>query len=237
MLLDERLRRLLCMRSRVKEVSEASSMCEAVRSLAGAERMSSGGEGMVVFDVCSGKGLGATLLSFLLPRGRVVMLDSNGGMDLSHLRARPNLSFRHVDLFSADTPAVLREEASGASYVVAVGMHLCGALSPRLIDLAVAGGTIDAMALCPCCLKGAHGKAVARSAAERSVEPYAVLVETLQAICEREIEAAAAGGGARSRVGVWTDREMLSPKNRYITVQKWAADKAAPDVALCQACA
>ena len=101
MLLDERLRRLLCMRSRVKEVSEASSMCEAVRSLAGAgrsssggegmahsqlsraywlgaERMSSGGEGMVVFDVCSGKGLGATLLSFLLPRGRVVMLDSNG---------------------------------------------------------------------------------------------------------------------------------------------------------------
>mmetsp|Transcript_10353 Transcript_10353/g.30894 ORF Transcript_10353/g.30894 Transcript_10353/m.30894 type:complete len:156 (+) Transcript_10353:238-705(+) len=140
MLLDERLRRLLCMRSRVKEVSEASSMCEAVRSLAGAERMSSGGEGMVVFDVCSGKGLGATLLSFLLPRGRVVMLDSNGGMDLSHLRARPNLSFRHVDLFSADTPAVLREEAAGASYVVAVGMHLCGALSPRLIDLAVAGG-------------------------------------------------------------------------------------------------
>ena len=71
-----------------------------------------------------------------------------------------------MDLFSADTPAVLREEAAGAilrcrrrhahrrgqegispaelhtgaSYVVAVGMHLCGALSPRFIDLAVAGG-------------------------------------------------------------------------------------------------
>ena len=41
--------------------------------------MSAGGEGMVVFDVCSGKGLGAMLLSFLLPQGRVVMLDSNGG--------------------------------------------------------------------------------------------------------------------------------------------------------------
>lgn len=34
-----------------------------------------------------------------------------------------------------------------------VGMHLCGALSPRLIDLVVAVESIDAMVLCPCCLK------------------------------------------------------------------------------------
>ena len=56
MLEDDRLRSLLAMRSRVKEVSEAYSVCELVRSIAGPERMANGGEGVVVFDVCSGKG-------------------------------------------------------------------------------------------------------------------------------------------------------------------------------------
>eukprot|EP00966_Prymnesium_polylepis_P038186 885318-Prymnesium_polylepis.1 len=167
MLDDESLRALLAMRSRVKEVSEAFSVCEVVRSVAGAERIQGGGEGMVVFDVCSGKGLGATLLSFLLPKGKIVMLDANGHMELSHVQARPNLSFRHLDIFSDGAPALLREEAAGASFVMALGMHLCGALSPRLIDLAVAVDAIDAMALCPCCLKGSHGKAVAHAAKAR----------------------------------------------------------------------
>eukprot|EP00964_Phaeocystis_antarctica_P088754 scaffold56495_cov96-Phaeocystis_antarctica.AAC.1 len=56
--------------------------------------MAAGGAGVVVLDFCSGKGLvahcsprragcsptcaGATLLSFVLPQGRIVMLDANG---------------------------------------------------------------------------------------------------------------------------------------------------------------
>ena len=43
-----------------------------------------------------------------------------------------------------------------------VGTHLCGSLSPRLIDLAVRSSTIDALVLCPCCLKGGFGMAVVR---------------------------------------------------------------------------
>ena len=157
MLRDERLRALLAMRSRVKEVTEAWSVCEQarcccthsatgrglpptkrracanpapapapasaqVRALLDAETMAAGGAGVVVLDLCSGKGLGAcvlrcspmpqacnpkhatpsmqpqacdprrtgcnpmcagaTLLSFLLPAGRIVMLDANGEKQL-----------------------------------------------------------------------------------------------------------------------------------------------------------
>ena len=49
-----------------------------VREMVGPEALARGGEGVVVLDVCSGKGLGATVLSYLLPRGKVVMIDANG---------------------------------------------------------------------------------------------------------------------------------------------------------------
>lgn len=231
-LADERLRALLAMRSRVKELSEACSVCEQVRALVGADTVAAGGEGAVVLDVCSGKGLGATLLSYMLPKGRVVMLDANGEMELAHVAARPNLSFRHADIFSAQLPAVVREEAAGAAVCVAVGMHLCGPLSPRLIDLTFAIERIDALLLCPCCLKGAHGKAVAASAKERGCDPYALLVETLRAICEREMasyasaEPPAAGEEGAPQLTVVTDGAMLSPRNVFLAVRKRRAPEA-----------
>jgi ubiquinone/menaquinone biosynthesis C-methylase UbiE len=42
--------------------------------------------GLVLFDVCSGRGITAVLLSFWFPWARIVMLDSNGAMDLQHVR-------------------------------------------------------------------------------------------------------------------------------------------------------
>ena len=155
-------------------------------------------------------------------------------MDLAHVCARPNVSFRHVDIFSSQLPALVRREAEGAAVCIAVGMHLCGPLSPRLIDLAFAVDAIDALLLCPCCLKGGHGKAVAVTAKERGCDPYALLIETLRAICEREIEserspaapaapAAPDGEGAGappSRVQVVVDTEMLSPRNVFLALRK-----------------
>jgi hypothetical protein len=57
------------------------------------------------------------------------------------------------------------------------------------------------------------------------VDPYVVLVETLRAICEREIAlpATSAVRGDRRRdaaVHVVTDGGMLSPKNTFLTVTK-----------------
>ena len=41
------------------------------------------------------------------------MLDANGHMELAHVTARPNLTFSHLDIFSAGAPALLRREAAG----------------------------------------------------------------------------------------------------------------------------
>ena len=54
------------------------------------------GVGVTLLDVCSGKGMTALCLALEFPRARVVMLDSNGDMDLAHCRAVPNLRFEQV---------------------------------------------------------------------------------------------------------------------------------------------
>ena len=69
-----------------------------------------------------------------------VMMDANGAMDLSHVQSLPNRNvvFRHVDLYGASVVETIKKETGGphaGSVVVLVGTHLCGALSPRLIDL------------------------------------------------------------------------------------------------------
>ena len=106
-----------------------------------------------------------------LTHTRVVMLDVCGDMDLSHVQAQDNLEFVQLDLFSheaaailhelaaappvaADAPAVTRATAEGRGVAVAVGMHLCGALAPRLVSLAARLDRIAAFSICPCCLKG-----------------------------------------------------------------------------------
>jgi hypothetical protein len=41
--------------------------------------------------------------------------------------------------------------------VLAFGMHLCGALSPRLLSLGAHLECISAFSVCPCCIKGSLG--------------------------------------------------------------------------------
>ena len=177
MLADDRLRQLLTARKTPRELTEAYGTADrvaaAVRALGATARGGGGGggdgEGFVVLDVCSGGGLAAVLVSFLLPRARVVMLDANGGMDLSHVAARPNLAFEPLDLFSGDAPgrlATLAARAARPGWCVAFGVHLCGALSPRLATLACRLPGVGGLVLCPCCLKGGHGSFVLREAAQ-----------------------------------------------------------------------
>ena len=241
---DDRLRRLFEHKKSHKEVTEAYGAALRVRACVEAMRRedaffsrrsrphntdaaSSSGDdedALVIFDACSGRGIGSVLLSFWFPTARVVMMDANGAMDLTHVRARPNLAFRRVDLHGESAAECIREEVErcllgvkvkggGAPFIggaktttmntprpstsgggerrrrvraVLVGTHLCGALSPRLIDLAFGLREIDAMVLCPCCIKGGLGSAARRAGKARGVDPYVVLCETLRALCDRE---------------------------------------------------
>merc|ERR1712113_111250 len=86
-------------------------------------------------------------------------------MDLSHVAAMQNVQFIELDLFSRSAEDLLRRAATGSSeYVIALGMHLCGNLSPRLCALAGRMAVLDALVLCPCCIKGSIGEHVKRHA-------------------------------------------------------------------------
>ena len=148
------------------------------------------GRGAVILDVCCGRGMTGVLLSYLLPEATIVLFDSNGGMDLRHVAARPNVRFRQLDIFAAEALQLMEEAAAGiaaestatataaaaldgstasggtgaATACVAIGTHLCGALSPRLIDVALRIPSIHGLILSPCCLRGALGSNISRTA-------------------------------------------------------------------------
>ena len=127
---DPRTRRLLSHKKSHKEVTEAYGTYERVRELlprldptwrhlkpeTGVETVvRTPGPGPVIFDACSGRGVTAALLSFCFPHAKIVMMDYNGAMDLSNVRALPNrkVVFRHVDLYGASVVEVIRKETAG----------------------------------------------------------------------------------------------------------------------------
>ena len=109
-------------------------------------------------------------------------------MDLSHVAARPNLTFQQLDLFDPSAKRTVQAIAAQSAACIAIGTHLCGALSPRLIDIAASVREIDGLVLSPCCLKGALGSQITKQAKRRGVQPYPLAVSTLAELCRRELE-------------------------------------------------
>ena len=251
---DEAIRPLLSMRKCAKEISEAYGAAMQVAQLmsrlppahaTSADATSDdptsgfgvgGGAGVAIFDVCCGKGLAGVLLSYLYPHAAIRLFDSNGAMDLAHVAVRPNVSFTQLDLFAAPAVDQLHAAAAATSarHVIAIGTHLCGALSPRLVDIAIRAPIIDALILSPCCLRGALGATVARTAKSgwpgAPDAPYRLLVETLATLCRSQVEANAKGIATSdiseptkdAVVEVVYDEEVLSPKNAFIVMRKLA---------------
>ena len=102
-----------------------------------------------------------------------------------------------------------------------LGTHLCGSLSPRLVDLFARTEGLGGLVLCPCCLRGGLGYRVKREARARKGDSYDLLVRTLVALCEAELaDAAQAAGGGAPRVGLVVDAQVISPKNAFIVAAK-----------------
>ena len=153
----------------VKELSEGVAVLQLVRAARRrwaartGEPLGADGEGALVFDVCCGKGIGALLLSHALPAARLVLVDNDERMDLSHLQHRLELGrmeFLPTDVFSRAFEAALARRGAEARWGCMVGTHLCGALSPRLISTFAAAPAFSYLVLSPCCLKGWLGKEV-----------------------------------------------------------------------------
>lgn len=101
-------------------------------------------------DLCSGKGFLSTMLAWEFPKARVYMCDNDESLELTHLSSLPTVHFHLQDLFSDEAEATVREAGRETKCIV-VGIHLCGELSRRAIQIWRDTGAA-ALIMSPCCL-------------------------------------------------------------------------------------
>ena len=115
------------------------------------------GEGLSLVDLCSGKGFLSTMLAWEFPKASIHMCDFDDSLELSHLSSLPNVQYHHQDLFSKDAEDTVAAAVSGGggggdnNACIIIGVHLCGELSKRAIQLWRTTGAA-AIVLSPCCL-------------------------------------------------------------------------------------
>ena len=80
----------------------------------------------------------------------------------------------------------------GGGVCVAIGTHLCGSLSPRLLDLALQTPAIRGLVLSPCCSRGSLGAKIGRTGKARREDPHRILVHTFAALIRDELRVAPA---------------------------------------------
>ena len=110
------------------------------------------GEGLVFVDLCAGRGMLSIVLAHFFPAARVLMVDADPKIKLPHLACLPTVEHHLLDVQSAKTLDLVRGAVRDATRAcVVVGVHLCGDLSRRAVQLFLETEA-RALVLCPCCL-------------------------------------------------------------------------------------
>jgi len=165
-----------------KEITEAHGALAQVRRAlraggGGGEDGGGDGDGLVLIELCSGRGFVSLVLADAFPKARIYMIDRDTTMDVSHVETYggARMSFHALDLHSTACEEFVRGVADDAETrgqtVVLVGVHLCGTLSHRAIELYERIERAVAIVVAPCCLPqrrrhdvfGFHCKDIARS--------------------------------------------------------------------------
>lgn len=232
-----------------KEIAESMAACGlAERELIrGGWRAEEEGDGrrqqqqrVVVFDLCSGKGFSAVVASRRFgSRCEVHMVDANEKMDLSHLKSEPRIRFHGMDVYDARLDALVKEarEDAETSRVVIVGVHLCGDLSRRAIEL-FARHRVDVLVLSPCCLvrevrphkrpHGTFGYGLPKVVRRFGGDAYDLWAKLLYATVPSHV----GDDFAVVRKTMSIDEHVMGEKNRFIT-----ARRVSPADAECEPCA
>lgn len=233
-----------------KEIAESMAACGlAERELIrGGWRAAMDAEGdgggrrqrVVVFDLCSGKGFSAVVASRRFGSScEVHMVDANEKMDLSHLKGEPRIRFHGMDVYDARLDALVKEarEDAETSRVVIVGVHLCGDLSRRAIEL-FARHRVDVLVLSPCCLvrevrphkrpHGTFGYGLPKVVRRFGGDSYDLWAKLLYATVPSHV----GDDFAVVRKTMSIDEHVMGEKNRFIT-----ARRVSPADAKCEPCA
>jgi hypothetical protein len=120
-----------------KEIVESYAVAKSVDAVLAAMRAGTRKSKKVVFfDMASGKGFTSVVLAKRFPNATVHMLDNNRNMNLAHLNAVPTVQFKNIDLFSEEAETLIMDAlVHHDGFGVMVGMHLCGNLSRRAIEM------------------------------------------------------------------------------------------------------
>jgi len=148
-----------------KEITESQAVLHAVERLMADKRFGEGGiapADVIFFDVCSGKGFNSLLLSFRYPTSSIVMIDNDTSIKFPHLSTLTNTSFVLCDIRTNSFESLIesRVRNSGKQYPILIGMHLCGPLASRLIQLFDQYTFLAGLVLSPCCLPRRNEKTV-----------------------------------------------------------------------------
>ena len=146
---------LLNTRQLRKEVSESWAVIAGVRELLVELQLDP--HSVVLFDLCSGKGLTAVCMSLEWPEAKVVAVDIISDKCLPHTTDLTNLRYAEADLFTCAPMLQSEMRRSGADgqdeqlVGVLVGSHLCGRLSVQAVELFRTLPEVQALVLSPCC--------------------------------------------------------------------------------------
>jgi len=149
-----------------KEVSESWAVLASVHELLSELRLDP--SEVVLFDLCSGKGLTAVCLALEFPRTNVVAVDIISDKCLPHTVDLTNLRYAEADLFTCapllQAELTAKRQAGGKAGLeqsqaqrqqgltgILVGSHLCGRLSVQAVELFQTLPEVAALVLSPCC--------------------------------------------------------------------------------------
>lgn len=206
------------------------------------------GDGVVLFDLCSGKGFTSIFLSHRYPKARILMFDFDRKMNLKHLPSlAPRVSFHRLNLYDDEVERLVSDAviSHGDRGSCVVGVHLCGDLSRRAIELWDRCG-VDGLVLSPCCLvrelaevkrpHGTFGYGMARLAKRTGWNSYRLWCLFLWNhigvigsdgddgdVLVRDGDDGDGGRGTRHRRDLNWDDDMISERNAFLCVSRASA--------------
>ena len=230
---DARLANIACQRSKglKKELVEGVSMIERVEAIAKQVAISNEnvcaqtGKGLLLLDLCSGKGITAVLLALRFHQAKVVGLDIRPPSPTEHHLHQgflPNFVRKTGNLYDDNLlDEIIHEEIPPDGTGILLGTHLCGDLSRCALDLMGRhnNGRIGAAVIVPCCLQRqkaplgsttfsgrAWGYDTARVARRHALDPFGLWLGRL----ERRAPV------SDQNKTLLYDPDMLSSKNVYL---------------------
>ena len=229
LLYDERMTNLACKTQKSKkDLVDSVSIMERVEEVFAEyhdEHTLETGQNILFFDMCSGKGITALMLTMRFPLAKIICVDIRPPSETEyhlHEGAFENISRITGSVYDEEIVEDVINQTPTDGTCIVLGTHLCGNLSVVAIDtIAQYPEKVSTAIVAPCCLprqkkpkKLLHvpgagwGYDTTQLARQKGVDPYDLWLERL-------FERAPA---ADDKKRIVRDDDMISTKNNFIVV-------------------